>query len=198
MFIFTKISAMKHTFLFTLLLVFCISVFADAGFGKIRRLHGASVFTFRGGTQLKNHILALSNHSFFKKDSTFEGDYSKLWQVEREPYIITTEEGGRRWDESDRDIYISLVDTTTGITTDSLKYFAKDYNIDFKISGISNGKLQFTSDSSKVVYQYTILDKDTEKAYHTNRIIFISCSVIGFVLLIVLFIRNKNKQSKTV
>ena len=189
---------MKRSFLFILLLFFCVSVFADAGFGKIRRLHGACVFTFRGGTEIKNHIIVLNNYRFFKKDSTFDGKYVELWQVDKEPFTITTEEGGRHWEESERDIYISLVDTTTGITTDSLKYFAKDYNIDFKISGINNGKLQFTSDSSKVVYQYSILDKDTEKAYHTNRIIFISCSVIGFLLLIVLFIRNKNKQSKTV
>jgi hypothetical protein len=78
-----------------------------------------------------------------------------------------------------------------------VKYYAKDYNIRFTITGIDKGKLQYKTDSTRGVYQYSLLDyEDAQNTYKRNRLIFIACSVVGFLLLIGLFIRNTNKKSK--
>jgi hypothetical protein len=112
--------------------------------------------------------------------------------IDEDPFVISTQEGGRRWEESDRDFYISLVDTVQGITVDSMKYIAKDYNITFTITGVVNGKLQYRADSSKAVFQYVLFNKEASPAvYKKNRIIFIACSVLGLLLLVGMFWRKK-------
>ncbi len=187
---------MKH-FLFLCIFFFTsLSIFADAGF-SIRREHAVSIFSFEGINNLKGYKL-IQTHVGFYTDTSHKEPYTNLGRIITDDnYTITTQEGGRHWEESDRDIYLNVVDMLTGKTTDSLKYFAKDYNIHFKIKAVVNGKLQFTADSSKAVYQYSLLNPEESKAtYSRNRLIFIACSALGFLFLIGLFIRNKNKTSK--
>lgn len=188
---------MKKYFLFIVLL-YCTSIaLADGPGFNIERKHAMSIFTFTGATDLQNHILLIDHYHFYKKDTSEKLFFNQRWFMDTNPYTIETQEGGRRWEEEHRNIYLSLVDTLTGLTTDSLKYFAKDYDINFKITGVKNGKLQFTADSIKAVYQYSILNnKEEQNTYRRNRILFIACSLLGFFLLIAMFIRNKNKTSK--
>jgi hypothetical protein len=184
-----------------LITIFCLqgaATFADGPSLSVSRRHATSLFTFDGATKLGNYILTYNHYGFFKKDSLFEGYQKISRQINTEPYVIETKEGGRRWEEEDRKIYISVIDTLKGITTDSLYYFAKDYNINFTINGVSNGKLQFTADSTKAIYDYRIFgNEDNPAAHKRSRIILIAISVLGILLLAWLYTRNKNSNHKT-
>lgn len=186
--------------LITILCLQAVAAFADGPSLNVRRRHATSLFTFDGATKLKNYILAYNSYRFFKKDSLFEGYEELRYKINTEPYIIQTREGGRRWEESDRNIYLSLIDTFKGITTDSLHFYAKDYNIHFSIKGVdNNGKLQYTADSSKAVYDYTIFgNEDSPAAHKRSRMILIAVSIIGALLLVWLYKRNKNNKPETV
>ena len=108
-------------------------------------------------------------------------------------YKINIQDGGSRWEESDRNIYLLLIDTSNNTIADSLHLYGKDYDMHVIITGDSAGKLQYKIDSTKSVYQYMIMkEEERDGAFKRNRFIFIGCSLIGFVLLILLFIRRKN------
>lgn len=166
---------------------------ADAGF-NIRRKHAITVFSFSGIDSLHGYKLIQTHVSYNRK----EGDtrpYAHIGQIiEDDNFTITTQEGGRHWEESDRNIYLDLVDAQTGKTVDSFKFYAADYSMHFKIMGVKDGKLQYRTDSTKAVYQYLILNEEdaTASAYRRNRLIIIACSVLGFILLGWLFVRRKD------
>ena len=184
---------MTRFFLLALLSLGICDVQADAGF-SIRRQHALSVFSFSGIDNLQGYKLIQTHVGY----NTKEGDtrpYAHMGQIiEDDNFTITVQEGGRRWEESDRHIYLNLVDAQTGKTVDSLQLFAKDYSMHFKISGVKDGKLQYRTDSTKAVFQYVLMSEDDETAaaFRRNRLIFIACSALGFILLGWLFLRRKN------
>ena len=192
--IFTKILLMKRSLLISLSLFTCLSVLADAGI-NIRRQHAISVFSFSGIDHLQGYKL-IQTHVGYYTSPDDPRPYAKLGRIITDDnYTITTQEGGRRWDESDRNIYLSLVDSITGTTIDNFQYYARDYNLHFKIAGVKDGKMQFRIDSTKAVYQYILLNgEDSKAAFGRNRLIFIACSALGFLLLIGSIIRKKNKN----
>ena len=179
---------------FSWLLVFvCISatVFADAGF-NIRRRQALSVTSFSGCSNLRSHQLVFAG-SYFRVDTADKRPYNERGEIVYDDYKINMQEGGSRWVESDRNIYLLLVDTSNNTITDSLHLYGKDYDMHVIIDGDSAGKLQYKIDSSKSVYQYMIMGQEEKSGvFKRNRFIFIGCSIIGFVLLILLFIRRKN------
>lgn len=164
-----------------LLLLCCISLatsaIADAGF-SVRRKQAACIISFSGTGNLKNYKLV--------------NPYRNVTLNDDETIFI--QEGGKRWEESDRDIKLLLVDTTTNRATDSLQLHVKGYNLHIKISGQQNGKLQYNMDSTKAVYDYLLLNDDEKsEQFKRNRILFITCSVAGFILLLLLFFFRKKK-----
>ena len=188
---FTKTFSMKRFFFMCLLSAVICSVQADAGF-SISRKHEITVFSFSGINNLGDYKLIQTHVGYY----TREGDtrpYAGMGQiVDDDNFTIRIQEGGRHWDESERNIYLNLVEATTGKTVDSLQLYAKDYSMHFKISGVKQDKLQYRTDSTMATYQYLILDEDaTAAAYRRNRLIFIACSSLGFILLGWLFVRRK-------
>ena len=182
---------MKRYLLLSLFLLVAAWVFADAGF-SIRRKHAVVIFSFSGINNLKGYKLIQTEYYVLEGDTR---PYPHLGQtIDNDNFTISIQEGGRRWEEEDRNIFLSLVDAQTGKTVDSLQLYAKDYSMHFKISGVQNGKLQYQTDSTKAVYKYLILneEEDSAAAYRRNRLIFIACSLLGFILLAWLFVRRKN------
>lgn len=164
-----------------ILLICCLSLatsaVADAGF-SIRRRHAACIISFSGTGNLKTYKLVNAYRNGTINDEE----------------TIYVQEGGKRWEESDRDIKLLLVDTVTGKATDSLQFHAKDYSLRIKISGEQNGKLQYSMDSTKAVYDYLLLNDDEKsEQFSRNRILFITCSAAGFILLLLLFFFRKRK-----
>ena len=188
---------MKHFLLGFVFFFLLYNCYADGPGFSIRRVGAESIFTFKGVSNIKNFVLAYSHYEFYKKDTAKKEFYNQLLEIIAEdPSVIYTQERGRHWEESERDFYISLIDTLHGITLDSMKYVAKDYNIDFTISGVVDGKLQYKADSSKAVFQYVFFQgESTTSVYKKNRIIFIACSILGFLLLLGMFLRKKNNQT---
>ncbi|HLA60238.1 MAG TPA: hypothetical protein VK622_15800 [Puia sp.] len=185
---------MKRFFSLGLFSLVVCSALADAGF-SIRRKHELTVLSFSGIGNLDGYKLIQTHVGFYVR----EGDtrpYAKMGQIiEDDNFTINVQEGGRRWDESDRNIYLNLVEPVSGITVDSFHFYAKDYSMHFKISGVKDGKLQYRTDSTRSSYQYLILNEDDEataESYRRNRLIFIACSALGFILLAWLFVKRKN------
>lgn len=199
--IFTKTFSMKRFLSLGLFLFLALSVYADAGF-SIRREHAEVVLKFSGINNLQGYKL-IQTHVGYYAPQEEKRPYMHIGRIiSDEGYTINIQEGGKRWEEGDRNIFISLVDTLTGKTTDSIQLYAKDYSMHFKIAGVKDGKLQYSADSAKAVYQYLLLNEEEDNiaAYRRNRLIFIACSALGFILLAWLFIRRKKTaldQSKT-
>ena len=129
-------------------------------------------------------------------DAEDKRPYASRGTIVNDEYKIETQEGGRHWDESERNIYLVLVDTSNNTITDMLHLYAKDYNMHVVISGDAGGKLHYKIDNSKAVYQYMIMgDEGKTGAFKRNRFIFIGASLAGFILLIALFIRKKNNPN---
>ncbi len=171
---------------------FCSVVIADAGFG-IRRKKALSIISFSGTENLKSRqLIYIPGYSY---DTSKKIHYASSGRIVDKDYSIYTQEGGKNWDESERDINLLLVDTANNRITDSIHLFAKDFDLHLVITGDAGGKLQYKTDSSKAVYQYMITEDkmyENNGSYKRNRLIFIGSSLIGFILLIVLFIRRKN------
>ena len=194
--IFTETFRMKIFLFLGLFSLAASSAHADAGF-SIRRKHELTIFSFSGIGNLGNYKLIQTHVGYYSR----EGDirpYANMGNIiEDDNFTINVQEGGRHWEESDRNIYLNLVEAQTGKTVDSFKFYAEDYSLNFKITGVKDGKLQYRTDSTKAVFQYMILGDDdaTASAYRRNRLIFIACSALGFILLGWLFVRRKNLAS---
>lgn len=186
---------MKQFLFLSLLLLTGLTIFADAGI-SIRREHAIAVFSFSGIGNLKGYKLIQTHVGYYANEDD-KRPFARLGRIINDDnYTIAIQEGGRHWDETERDIYLNLVDSLTGKTVDSCRYFANEYNIHFKIAGVKNGKLQYQADSTKAVYQYILLNQEENmSSFRRNRLIFIACSALGFMLLIGLYIRNKNKNN---
>ena len=186
---------MKTVALFFFLLVFHEAQ-ADAGF-SIRRKKAASNISFSGVENLKSYmLLRVLWYSNKKDDSTF----SKPFIVEADTITndskIYIQEGGRRWEESDRDLKFVLIDRVTGLQTDSFYIYTKKYDFHLNISGVKEGKLQYKIKKTKAVYSYGILSEgETTSESRTNRWIFILSSLLGFIMLVVVFLKRKKIQT---
>jgi len=167
--------------------------FADAGF-SIERQKAASIIKFSGTANLLSHKLIRVRDVYI--DTTDKRPYANKGEIIDDASELYIQDGGRRWEESDRDINLILVDTLTGKITDSLKLFAKDYSMNVKLAGDKDGKLTYTIDSTKTIYEYSLKgDAHTVAAFNRNRNIFICASIAGFVLLVALFVIKKKKAN---
>jgi hypothetical protein len=80
----------------------------------------------------------------------------------------------------------------TGATTDSFTIYAKEKNIHFNISGLKDGKLVYETKKNMAVYQYSVIGEDENiKTHKINLAIYIVISLLGLVLLVYLFKRQK-------
>src|ERR1700733_7104761 len=143
---FTKTFLMNKLFFVGLFSLAIYGAQADAGF-SISRRHELTIISFSGIKNLGNYKLIQTHVGFY----TSAGDtrpYANMGQIiEDDNFTINVQEGGRHWDESDRNIYLSLVEAQTGKTVEGLRLYAKDYSMHLKISGVKDGKLQYRTDS---------------------------------------------------
>ena len=179
--------------LLAILTMLSIQSFADAGF-SIRRKKKTCIIKLSGTENLKTGKLIYFS-GFYYNDTADKRPLVERGQLVKPGFEEWIQNGGRRWDESDRNIRFILVDPATGVITDSLLLFAKNYNLNIKISGENAGKLQYRIDSTKAVYEYVLKNReDDPMSYGTNRLVFIACSAIGFLLLAGLYMRNRKKM----
>ena len=170
-------------------LMWVLQTSADAGF-SVRRKKAVSIVKLTGLENLKSGKLIDPRTVY---DTTGLRPWEKLGKVIDNDFETSIQEQGGRWRETQRDLNFIFVDTATGRQTDSLHLFAKDYNLTVNFISDKNGKLQYRIDSSKALYQYSLTDEATPDTFGRNRYIFIGCSVAGLLLLIILFLRKKNK-----
>ncbi len=189
-----KIS-MKFLMLCILSLV-VVQSWADAGF-NITRKKKTCIIRITGTQNLSLGKLVYRT-GYYQKASD-DRPYANKGQLIEEDFETMIQEGSRRWKESDRNVDFILVDKLTGATIDSLHLFAKDHSYTIKITGESSGHLQYSIDSTKAIYRYALMkEEDDTMAYSRNRMIFIACSVVGFILLAGLFFLRKRKAENKV
>jgi len=177
-------------FFYFMLISFTAS--ADAGF-PIRRYQAESVLSFTGVANVYPYVLVWNNEHRPGHINSYKGDY----HIINESDYFAIRGAGSRWEDWERDVDVLLLDTAKGLLIDSIRLFAKDYNLHLKITGLKNGKLQYTTDSSKALYRYTLQNEEEPYASsNRNRNLFIICSIAGFASLIALFIIYKKRLPK--
>lgn len=185
----------RKSFLFLLLLALTtIESRADAGFNISRKKPGARV-TFEGTAKMAGYTLVRYYFSYNDSDWKKQNPIISKMDTVNDEYSDYIQNGGRRWEESDRFLSFGLLDTG-GHFTDSFTLFIKKYDNHLVISGVKDGKLQYTIKKKKAVYDYGIASYDGDDASHrVARIAFILCSLAGLVALVVLFIRKRKTQT---
>jgi hypothetical protein len=180
---------MKGVFAFMLLLISITSI-ADAGF-SIRRKKAAVNISFSGTNNLTAHKLI--HRTGYYIDTTDKRPWANKGRVVDDNYKILVQNGGKRWEETDRYQTFLLVDMQTGTTTDSFTIYAKEKNIHFDISGVKEGKLQYNTKKNMAVYQYSVVgeESDNVNTHKINLVIYIVISLLGLTLLVYLFKRQK-------
>jgi hypothetical protein len=180
---------MKWIFV-TLLILSNTVCFADAGF-SIRRKKAAVNISFSGTNNLTAHKLI--HRTWFYTDTTDKRPWANKGNEVDDKYHYTVQNGGKRWEESDRYQTFIVVDMQTGATTDSFTIYAKEKNILFEISGVKDGKLVYETKKNRAVYQYTVIgeDDDNIKTHKINLAIYIVISLLGLSLLVYHFMRQK-------
>lgn len=168
---------------------------ADAGF-SIRRRTAPAKMTFDGIQNLSGYKLLVVEYSFANNDSLFKNPIIRHRDTIADTYNIYVQNGGKRWDESERYIHFALVKTDSiGTVTDTFTVYMKKWNYVMQVTGVNNGKLQYTLKKSKAYYPFSIFSDDEagENTIMLNRWVYIICSLVGFSLLIWLFLkRNKS------
>ncbi len=166
----------NQTLLLVLMLLSSMAAIADAGF-SIRRRTAPSEITFEGTAKLAGHTLFLVRYS--DRDSI--GDADKF----------VVQDGGKRWEESDRNLKFVLVDAA-GNVTDSFNVYMKKHNYHMVITGVKDNKLQYKMKRSKAYFNYAVLgDDDSNRNNGLYRMVFITCSMLGFVVLVWLFLKRR-------
>jgi hypothetical protein len=179
---------MKWLFAFLLLFTSIASI-ADAGF-SIRRKKAAVNITFTGTANLTAHKLI--HRTGYYTDTADKRPWANKGRLVDDSYSILIQNGGKRWEESDRFQTFIVVDMQTGATTDSFTIYAKEKNIHFNISGLKDGKLVYETKKNMAVYQYSVIGEDENiKTHKINLAIYIVISLLGLVLLVYLFKRQK-------
>ena len=66
------------------------------------------------------------------------------------------------------------------------------WNYKMVVTGEKNGKMQYTLKKSKAYFNYNLIGDDNNEGNNkTIRFIFIACSLLGFVFLLLLFLKRK-------
>lgn len=174
---------MKH--LLTVLagfLLLAAELKADAGF-SIRRQTAASHLSFRGTASLGDYRLVHVRLASGYYDTVIQRYVYRFADTVNDALVIVRQDGGKRWEESDRYVHLLLIDPA-GKKTDSLVFFLKKHNLTLQITGVKDGKLQYSTEKSKAVYDYTVTgDEETIQGNKVSRGIFIGTSLLGFLLL---------------
>jgi hypothetical protein len=180
--------------LFTLLLVMlATSSFADAGF-SIRRKKAAVNISFSGTDKLSGYKLIHLTGYYI--DTADKRPFANKGTIVTEKYSFVVQNGGKRWEESDRNQKFILVDANTGMTTDSFTLYAKKQNIHYEITGVKDGKIQYNTKKNMAVYQYSVVGENEDTGTHKiNLVIYIVISLLGFTLLVYLFKLQKKKPA---
>ncbi len=165
---------------------------ADAGF-SIRRRTAPSQITFDGTGNMAGYKLVLVQYSYHEDDTLFKKPFISRRDTINDGYKIVIQDGGKRWDESERYLRFALAKTdSVGTVTDTFTVYMKKWNYHMIITGEKNGKLQYKMKKSKAYFDYTVIAEDESGTNgRINRWKFILCSLAGLVLLILLFLKRK-------
>ena len=183
---------MKRTFFLIILAMANLAALADAGF-SIRRRTAAAEITFKGLNNVPNHKLLLVQYSYQSGDTLLKSPFISYRDTLTDGSSFVIQNGGRRWDESDRYLHFVLAkNDSTGTVTDSFTIYMKKWNYKMVVTGEKNGKLQYTLKKSKAYFNYNLIGDDNNEGNNkTIRFIFIACSLLGFVFLLLLFLKRK-------
>ena len=158
------------------MLLCSVTAVADAGF-SIRRRTAPSEISFEGTSKLAGHTLFLARYD--NKEAIDDAD----------KFVV--QDGGKNWEESDRTLKFLLADPA-GTVIDSFTVFMKKHNYHMVISGVKNNKLQYKMKKSRAYFNYAVIaEDDSNKNNQVNRLIFIACSMLGFVLLVLMFLKRR-------
>ena len=184
----------KIIFSFSLVLL-SIASFADAGFSISRRKAAAKI-SFEGIQNLPNHKLLLVQYSYYSGDSLLKNPFISYRDTLTNESSFVIQNGGKRWDESERYLHFALAkNDSAGTITDTFTVYMKKWNYKMIISGEKNGKLLYTLKKSKAYYNYSLIEEDEDNGNNKMiRLIFILCSLAGFILLLFLFMKRKKVQ----
>ena len=173
----------KQPVLIIAMLLYSVSAIADAGF-SIRRRTAPSEITFEGTGNLAGHRL------FLAKDYRNPNAIPNMDSIDDADKFVV-QDGGRNWDESERTLKFLLADPA-GNVIDSFTVFMKKHNYHMVISGVKNNKLQYKMKRSKAYFNYAVIaEDDSNNNNQLNRLIFIACSMLGFVLLVLMFLKRR-------
>ena len=174
------------------LVLFSLSALADAGF-SIRRRTAPSQITFEGTDNLAGYKLLLVQYSYAGEDTLLRNPFISRRDTIDDGYKIVIQDGGKRWDESERYLHFALAKMdSAGTVTDTFTVYMKKWNYQMMISGQKDGKLQYKLKNSKAYFDYSVIaDDESGNNGRVNRWIFILCSLAGLVLLILLFLKRK-------
>lgn len=174
------------------LIITVVTAWADAGF-SIRRRTAAAQITFEGTGNLTGYQLFRVYYSFHQEDSLLKNPFIREKEIMDDKTTIIIQNGGKRWDESDRYLHFALIKTdTAGTVTDTFTVYMKKWNYHMVINGIKDGKLEYSMKKSKAYFDYTVVsDDERDSGGRVNRWIFIASSLTGFILLIFMFLKRK-------
>lgn len=176
-----------------LFLLACQQLSADAGFSISRRKPGTRI-TFEGTANIKGYTLVRVYYGYNDSDWQHKNPFIRTKDTVTDAFYDYIQNGGRHWEESDRYVPFALMDTS-GRITDSFTLFMKKYDNHLIITGVKEGKLQYTIKKKKAVFEYGITSYDEPDSSHrTARWIFIICSLAGLVALIMLFLKKRKTQ----
>ena len=179
-----------YLYFFTVLPAFTL---ADAG-PNIRRPKAPCYAVFTG-------IDKLSNFEFYKTseyeeirngDRIFDSSYTLK---NNDTVKLFYKEGSRHWQVPAK---ILIENKSTHQFVDSLILSAEGDNLTINFTGAENDKVKYTIEKTKAEYPYQLyLGEDVKDGSlaKRNKYILISLSVIGFLLLVFMFLkRRKNNE----
>jgi hypothetical protein len=183
----------KTYLLLPLLLLVCQQLWADAGFSIARR-KPATHITFEGTANIKGYTLVRLYYGYNDTDWQRRNPQIKTKDTVTDAFTGYIQNGGRHWEESDRYVPFALLDPA-GRITDSFTLFMKKYDNHLVITGVKDGKLQYTIKKKKAVFEYGITSyEEGDSSHRTARWMFIICSLAGLVALILLFMKKRKRQ----
>ena len=177
-----------RAFFTALLVLTSLAALADAGF-SIRRRTAPAQITFEGTGNLAGYKLVLVQYSYHEEDTLLKNPFISRRDTIDDNYKIVIQDGGKRWDESER--YLAKSDSA-GTVTDTFTVYMKKWNYQMVITGAKDSKLQYKMKKSKAYFDYAVIAADDSGSNgRVNRWIFILCSLAGLMLLIFLFLKRK-------
>lgn len=182
--------------IYTAILVLCLfsgfTAYADAGF-SIRRETAPAEIRFRGIGNLGGNLLVHYYLSYEGDDSLMQYPKLKILDTVREDQVFRVQNGGKRWEESDRYLRFAVVKIDSVNTIlDSFTVYLEKYNYEMNITGVKDGELLSTMKKKKAYYEYGVLGPSGEgQNGKLNRWIYIACSLAGLLLLVGMFLKRK-------